>query len=83
MARVQGEYASILANLPMVIMIMDAERRIRKVSNAALHAMGWTRENVVGQLGGEVLRCAHHLDTTPRSWPWPRGSRFFLPIKTC
>ncbi len=69
-------YASILANVPLFIMIVDQDRRVKNVSLSMLQFLGKTEEKILGLRGGEALRCAHHLDD-------PRGCGFGKVCDTC
>ena len=70
------EYASILGNIPLFIMVVDKYRRVQKVSNAVLHMLGRVEEEVLGMRGGEALRCVHHLDD-------PQGCGFGPACESC
>jgi PAS domain-containing protein len=56
------ELAVILGKIPLFILVVDSERRVRKISDAVLRFTGRTRDEVIGMRGGEALRCVHHLD---------------------
>ena len=54
--------ATVLANVPLFIMLVDQDRRVINVSDAILQFAGKGVEEIIGQRPGEVLRCIHHLD---------------------
>jgi len=54
--------ATVLANVPLFIMLVDQDRRVINVSDAVLQFSGKGVEEIIGQRPGEVLRCIHHLD---------------------
>ena len=58
----QNELAAILARTPLFMMVVDEERRVRKVSDAVLKFTNRVIAEVMGLRGGEALRCVHHLD---------------------
>lgn len=59
----EAELAAIIENIPVVLLILDGERRIRKLPNglAAKFARSSVAE-MLGIRGGEALRCIHALD---------------------
>ncbi|MBU2455205.1 MAG: hypothetical protein KJ668_18005 [Proteobacteria bacterium] len=58
----QKELTAVLASTPLVIMLMDREKRVKMVSDAVLQFTHRKAENILGLRGGEVLRCVHHID---------------------
>jgi PAS domain S-box-containing protein len=61
--------AAIYRNAPLVIMVVNAERRIQQVNGFATQFAGRAAEEMLGLRGGEALRCLHVLDD-------PRGCGF-------
>jgi PAS domain S-box-containing protein len=61
--------AAIYRNAPLVIMVVNAERRIQQVNGFAAQFVGRDAEEMLGLRSGEALRCMHVLDD-------PRGCGF-------
>ncbi len=59
----QKEYGALLANIPLFILVVDKDRRVRKTNDAVLEFVGLPEKAVLGRRGGEVLGCIHHKDT--------------------
>jgi len=72
----QIELAAILANTPLLMMLVDQDRRVKKVNDAVLQFTGQKEEGILGLRGGEALRCVHHLDD-------PEGCGFGTTCNTC
>ncbi len=53
---------AIYRNAPLVMMVVDAERRIQQVNGFAAQFSGKSVEEMIGLRGGEALRCLHVLD---------------------
>jgi len=70
------ELATILAKIPLFMIIVDQERRVRKVSDAILDFTGRKEEEILGLRGGEALRCAYHIDD-------PKGCGFGTTCENC
>ena len=64
-----AELTVIHENAPIAMMILDGERRVCKVNGFAATFAGRPAAEMIGLLGGEALRCLHHLDD-------PRGCGF-------
>ncbi|MFP4197402.1 MAG: PAS domain S-box protein [Methanomassiliicoccales archaeon] len=60
--RQREELTAIYNNLPVIIFLVDRERRVRKINSMGLEFAGETEENIIMKRGGEALRCMHHLD---------------------
>ncbi|BCS98951.1 hypothetical protein DSLASN_45830 [Desulfoluna limicola] len=58
------ELSTILAEVPLFMMIIDHRRQVQNVSHAILKFTHQRKENVLGLKGGEALRCVHHLDSS-------------------
>ncbi|MFH1032557.1 MAG: PAS domain S-box protein [Chloroflexota bacterium] len=71
-----AELAAIHANIPIALMLVDRERRVQKVNQAAAEFSGRQMDEMVGLRGGEALRCLHSLDD-------PQGCGFGPSCKTC
>ncbi len=61
-ARQKALLESIYRNAPLVLMVVDGERRIRQVNGFAAQFAGRAAEEMLGLRGGEALRCLHALD---------------------
>jgi len=72
----QIEFAMVLFNVPLFMMIVDQERRVRKVSDSILQFTGRTEKEMLGLGGGEALRCVYHIDD-------PKGCGFGTACDTC
>ncbi|MDZ7723682.1 MAG: PAS domain S-box protein [candidate division KSB1 bacterium] len=53
---------AIYRNAPLVIMVVNAERRIQEVNGFGTQFAGKNAEEMLGLRGGEALRCMHVLD---------------------
>ena len=60
--RSEDELAAIYKNAPMVMMLVDKERRVCKINDYGAKFAGSSTNNIIGLRGGEALRCLHHLD---------------------
>lgn len=60
---------AIYKNAPLIMMVVDGDRRIRQVNGLATQFAGRPAEEMLGLRGGEALRCLHALDD-------PRGCGF-------
>jgi len=72
----QAELAAIFENAPLMMLIVDHERRVQRVNGAAIHFADRPAEEMIGRRGGEALRCLHALDD-------PRGCGFGPSCETC
>jgi|GEM_PF-179704 len=57
-----AELTVIHENAPLAMMLVDRDRRVRKVNGAAALFAGRPAEEMLGLRGGEALRCLHHLE---------------------
>jgi PAS domain S-box-containing protein len=64
-----AELTAIYRNTPLLLILVDSNRRVRKANAAAAGFTGSPAEIMIGKQGGEALRCIHHLDD-------PRGCGF-------
>ncbi len=53
---------AIFVNVPLVLMLVDSERRIQQVNGFATQFAKRPAEEMLGLRGGEALRCLHALD---------------------
>ncbi len=53
---------AIYRNAPLVLMVVDRERRVRQVNGFASQFVGRSTEEMLGLRGGEALRCVYALD---------------------
>lgn len=56
------ELAAIYDNAPLVMMLVDEDRRVRKVNRYALIFGGRSEDEMIGKRGGSALDCLHALD---------------------
>ena len=54
--------SAIYRNAPLVLMVVDSERRIQQVNGFAVQFAGQDAEEMLGLRSGEALRCLHALD---------------------
>jgi len=54
--------SAIYRNAPMVMMVVNSERRVQQVNGFATQFAGKDAEDMLGLRGGEALRCMHVLD---------------------
>ncbi len=62
LAEQEALLAAIYRNAPLVLMVVDGERRVRQVNGFATQFAGRPAEEMLGLRGGEALRCLHALD---------------------
>jgi PAS domain S-box-containing protein len=72
----EAELAAIYDYTPLAILLLDSERRIRKINKFALKITDRKEEEVFGIHGGEALRCLYSIKD-------PRGCGFSKECKTC
>jgi len=72
----ESELSAIFENIPIIIMLVDRERRVRKINDTGVEFAGKTEEEMIGQRGGKALRCLHHLDD-------PKGCGFGSHCENC
>jgi PAS domain S-box-containing protein len=60
--RSEDELAAIYKNAPIIMMLVDKERRIRKINGYGAKFADSSTSDLIGLRGGEALRCLHHLD---------------------
>ena len=58
----EEELSSIYTHTPVLMLLLDKERRVRKANAFATQFAGTPAEDMIGERGGEALRCIHHLD---------------------
>ncbi len=57
-----AELSVIHDHAPIAMMLVDRERRVRKVNGFAAQFADRPAVEMIGMRGGEALRCLHHLD---------------------
>jgi signal transduction histidine kinase len=72
----QAEISAIFDSAPVMMILMDRERRVRRVNSAAIEFLGRPTEEMIGLRGGEALRCLNALDD-------PQGCGFGPACETC
>jgi PAS domain S-box-containing protein len=68
--------AAIYDNVPLIMLLVDADRRVRKANKFASHFAGVPAAELIGERGGEGLNCVHALDD-------PRGCGFGPDCQHC
>ena len=56
------ELQTVFDTVPIPLLVVDQERRVRRLNQAAQHFSGITASAALGQLSGNVLNCLHALD---------------------
>jgi PAS domain S-box-containing protein len=59
----KNELTAIFENAPFIMLVLDEERRVRRVNSLACSFTGLSITDMVGIRVGEVLQCLHSLDT--------------------
>jgi len=72
----EEELSVIYQNAPVLMMLIDEERRVRKVNGFATGFTGRSAASMIGSRAGEALRCLHALDA-------PEGCGFGKHCKVC
>ena len=72
----ESELNAIYENAPLLMLLVDKERRVIKMNDQALKFSGRTKNECAGLRGGEVLRCVHSLDN-------PKGCGYGPACKEC
>ncbi len=57
-----AELSVIHEHAPIAMMLVDKDRRIRKINGFAVRFADRPASEMIGLRGGEALRCLHHLD---------------------
>jgi PAS domain S-box-containing protein len=60
----ENELTTIFENAPFIMMLVDGERRVRRVNALACSFTGSSVPDMVGFRVGEILRCLHALDSS-------------------
>lgn len=58
----EQELAAIYENAPIIMILVDEERRVHKVNRAGVECAGRPPEKMIGLRGGEALKCIHAAD---------------------
>lgn len=72
----QSDLSTILENSPIMMFLVDRDKRIKNVAHAVEEFTGKQAEEILGRRGGEVLRCFHAMDD-------PKGCGYGPACKTC
>lgn len=72
----QAELSAIYDHAPIVMILVDKERRVKKVNRAATKFANRVSEEMIGRRDGEALGCLHSQDD-------PRGCGFSPYCQTC
>ena len=60
----ETELSAVFKNTPLIMFLLDRDRRVRKVNFAFEKATGQSADEMIGLRGGEAFRCIHSLDDT-------------------
>jgi signal transduction histidine kinase/DNA-binding NarL/FixJ family response regulator len=71
----EGELRAIYDSAPLILMLLDGERRVRKVNGFTVRFADRSTDAMIGLYSGEALRCFHALDV--------QGCGFGLHCKEC
>ncbi len=74
--RAHAELSAIYHHVPILMILVDRERKIRKANEMAAQFSGRSIEEMEGLRGGEALRCLHSLDD-------PKGCGFGPHCEDC
>jgi PAS domain S-box-containing protein len=58
----EDQLAKIYENAPLIMVLVDRERRVRKMNKLAEQFAGREASGLIGKYGGEALGCLHALD---------------------
>lgn len=72
----EAELASIYEHAPVLLLLLDKERKIHKANAFAAGFSGTTAETLIGKRGGDALKCLNSLDD-------PRGCGFGPACQSC
>jgi signal transduction histidine kinase len=72
----EEELSAILSSVPILMLVVDSDRRVLQANAAAAKFAGRLAEEMVGLRGGEALRCLYSLDD-------PRGCGFGPSCQLC
>jgi signal transduction histidine kinase len=72
----KAEITAMIENVPIIMLLVDRERRVRKANVAASRFANRSQEDMLGRRGGEAIRCLHSLDV-------PEGCGFGPSCGTC
>ena len=72
----EAELSSIYENAPLLMMLVDRDRRVVKLNAQAAGMAEQTDESYIGHRGGEVLHCVHADDS-------PKGCGFANACEDC
>lgn len=76
LSAVLDEVSAILDSTPLVMLLVDSERRVRRINRAVAEFAGRTGEELLGLRGGEALGCLNSLDS-------PQGCGFGAACEEC
>ena len=76
LARDEAELAAIYDHAPIMMLLIDGERKVRRLNRTALRFAGKMPDESVGLRGGDLLGCLHALDD-------PRGCGFGVDCSEC
>ncbi len=68
--------SAILHDLPMLVLVVDRDRRVKKINDTGLKFADKSREEILDRKGGEALRCLNRLEH-------PKGCGFSEQCENC
>ncbi len=74
--KVQAELSAMIEKVPLVTLLVDRERRVRKANGAAAAFVRGSESDMTGIRAGEAMRCVHSLDD-------PKGCGFGPSCASC
>jgi PAS domain S-box-containing protein len=74
--RNEHELSSIYNSVPILLILFDKDRRVRKMNQKALEVSGRLERDSIGLRGGNALRCVHAKDD-------PRGCGYGVNCANC
>jgi PAS domain S-box-containing protein len=70
------ELAALYEHAPIALLLFDTDVRVIRVNSYAAKIAGRKREEMIGMVGGEAMRCVHHQED-------PRGCGFSAFCDSC
>jgi len=72
----QAELSAIFDSTPMLMILVDHNRQVRKINRTGVEIMGYSADEIMGSRAGEILRCVNSLVD-------PLGCGFSRDCKQC
>ena len=58
----EAELAAIYDNVPLIMLLLDAQNRVRKINKFAASSLARSSSEMLGEHSGKAFRCLHSLD---------------------